>query len=121
MSYSRNAVLAALLLAGSAGAALAHSYPKTSTPAPGSAVQTAPGAVVIEFTEELEPRFSSLKVFNAHHQEVDKRDAHLAADDAKHFSVDLAPLPPGTYTVVWHATSTDTHKTHGHYHFTVAQ
>jgi copper resistance protein C len=33
--------------------------------------------------------------------------------------VDLPRLPPGTYTVVWHVTSVDTHKTEGRFDFTV--
>jgi len=28
-------------------------------------------------------------------------------------------LPPGIYTVIWHVTSIDTHKTEGRYQFTV--
>jgi copper resistance protein C len=34
--------------------------------------------------------------------------------------VTLPKLPPGTYTVNWHVTSVDTHKTEGNYTFTVA-
>lgn len=119
-----------LHLAGMAGAAclllsavpaLAHSFPKTESPAANSTVATAPEAVTIEFTEALEPHFSSLHVLNAQHHRVDRNDAHLAPNDAKRFSVDLQALPPGTYTVVWHATSVDTHKTHGSYRFTVGK
>lgn len=102
------------------GLASAHSFPKTESPAAGSTVHTAPTAVTINFTEALEPRFSSLSVLDAHGTRVDKNDAHAAANDAKRFTVDLKPLPPGTYTVVWHATSVDTHKTQGRYHFIVA-
>ena len=34
--------------------------------------------------------------------------------------MELPKLTPGTYTVNWHVTSVDTHKTEGNYKFTVA-
>ncbi len=33
--------------------------------------------------------------------------------------VALPKLPNGVYTVVWHVTSVDTHKTEGRYQFTI--
>jgi len=33
--------------------------------------------------------------------------------------VPLKPLPPGTYTVDWHALSVDTHTTQGHFTFEI--
>ena len=33
----------------------------------------------------------------------------------------IPALPPGTYTVIWHVTSVDTHKTKGSFKFTVKQ
>jgi len=41
-------------------------------------------------------------------------------DDPRQLSVPLKPMTPGTYTVEWHATSVDTHKTEGHFSFTLA-
>ncbi len=113
-------MIAVALLALSAGPALAHSFPKTAQPAAGSTVKNAPSEVVILFTEALEPKFSSLQVFDAQNHEVDTGNAHVDPSDAKRFSVGLKPLPPGPYKVVWHATSVDTHKTQGSYTFTVA-
>ena len=40
-------------------------------------------------------------------------------DDGRVLSVKLKPLPPGVYAVEWHVTSVDTHKTEGHFTFTV--
>jgi methionine-rich copper-binding protein CopC len=99
--------------------ALAHSLPKSSTPAAGSTLPAAPAEVVIMFSEPLEPRFSSLQVKDADGNRVDDGPAHTAPGDATRFSVGLKPLPPGTYKVIWHATSVDTHKTEGSYDFTV--
>ena len=114
------AIFAATALLASTGVVIAHSFPKTAEPAAGSTVPSAPTAVVIHFTEALEPQFSSLQVFDAQGHRVDQKDAHVAPHDAKRFGVELKPLTPGTYKVVWHATSVDTHKTRGSYTFTVA-
>jgi methionine-rich copper-binding protein CopC len=35
--------------------------------------------------------------------------------------VPVKKLAAGTYTVIWHVTSVDTHKTQGKFQFTVAQ
>jgi len=120
MFRSPIAIVVSTLLFASPAPALAHAFPTTTNPAVGSTLKTAPTEVVINFTEELEPRFSSIEVLNAAGSRVDKNDAHLAPNDAKRFIVDLSQLPPGTYKVVWHATSIDTHKTQGSFTFTVA-
>ena len=43
----------------------------------------------------------------------------VAQDDGRVLSVKLKPLLPGSYSVEWHVTSVDTHKTEGHFTFTV--
>jgi hypothetical protein len=113
-------IFAAAALLASPGAVLAHSFPRTAEPAAGSTVPSALTAVVINFTEALEPHFSGLQVFDTQGHQVDKKDAHVDPHDSKRFSVDLTSLTAGTYKVVWHATSVDTHKTQGSYTFTVA-
>jgi methionine-rich copper-binding protein CopC len=40
-------------------------------------------------------------------------------NDRRVLSVKLKTLPPGIYSVEWHVTSVDTHKTEGHFTFTV--
>ena len=111
------AILALLALAGTASA---HAFLKTAAPAVGSQVQQPPGEVAITFTEGVEPKFSSISVKSAAGQTVDTGAPHLEGGDTV-LAVALKPLQPGTYTVVWHATATDTHKTEGHYNFTVTQ
>jgi hypothetical protein len=76
--------------------------------------------VVITFTQAIEPRYATIEVTNANHQRVDDGESHLAGSDAKRLGVPLQPLPPATYTVVWRATSVDTHNTEGSSQFTVA-
>ena len=62
-----------ILLAGSARLE-AHAFLKDADPGVGSTVQTSPNEVRIRFTENIEPAFSSIQVFDASGKEVDKRD-----------------------------------------------
>ncbi len=117
MTMTRIVPLAACL-ALLASQASAHAFLKTAVPEVGSTVTQSPSQVVINFTEGVEPRFSSITVENAQGKPVATGAAHLAGGDT-HLALDIKPLPPGTYTVVWHATATDTHKTQGHFTFTV--
>jgi methionine-rich copper-binding protein CopC len=100
--------------------ALAHAFLTTAIPAVGSTVATSPSEVDCNFTEALEPSFSTLEVQNAAGARVDTGKMHLAAGDAKRMVIGVQHLPAGTYTVTWHATSVDTHHTAGHFNFTVA-
>jgi methionine-rich copper-binding protein CopC len=110
--------MAALVLC--ASRASAHAFLRTATPAVGGTVREAPAQVVIDFTEDVEPGFSTIAVQDADGARVDTGAVHLAGGPA-HLAVGLKPLPPGPYTVVWHATSTDTHRTEGRYSFTVGR
>jgi methionine-rich copper-binding protein CopC len=100
--------------------AQAHAFLDTADPTVGATVKVAPHAVTLTFTEGLEPRFSSIMVEDSNGQRVDLGDAHTAGEDPTHFAVGLKPLLPGSYKVLWRATSVDTHKTNGSYSFTVA-
>ncbi len=112
------AVIAASLCL--SGGAFAHAHLRNATPAVGSTSPAAPSEVGLSFTEGLEPRFSTIEVRDKSGQRVDAGDPHLATDDNKHFSIGLKPLTPGAYTVIWHVTSVDTHKTEGTFQFIVA-
>jgi methionine-rich copper-binding protein CopC len=113
------ALVAVLSLAG-AGAALAHADLASADPAAGATVKTAPTEISITFTEEVEPKFSSIQVLDAGGKRVDEGAAHTAADNEKLLSIGLKPLAPGIYKVIWHATAADdSHKTKGNYEFTV--
>jgi methionine-rich copper-binding protein CopC len=100
------------------GTADAHAFLVTADPAAGAVLKTPPTAVTILFTEALEPSFSSLTVSDDSGTRVDLDDAHTLGDGTR-YAVGLKPLKPGSYKVVWHATSVDTHKTSGRYEFTV--
>lgn len=102
------------------GLAHAHARLRQAEPPVGGTVHAAPAQVDLTFSEAVEPRFSTVAVTNAAGAKVDKGDLHIVAGDGKHLAVSLEALQPGTYTVDWHATSVDTHKTEGSFTFTVA-
>ena len=98
--------------------ASAHAFLNTASPGVGSTVSTPPREVTINFSEGVEPIFSTIVVTDAAGERVDTGKPHLAGGDA-HLAVALKPLAPGAYNVTWHATATDTHKTQGSFGFTV--
>ncbi len=99
-------------------AAWAHAFLAHATPAAGSQTRTAPPAVTLTFSEAVEPRFSTIEVRDPAGTRVDSGAAHPDGG-GKTLSIRLPPLAAGQYTVIWHATSVDTHQTEGRYTFTV--
>jgi copper resistance protein C len=99
----------------------AHAFLERAEPAVGSTVQGSPGEVRVLFTEKIEPALSSLRVFDVSGKEVDKRDVHLDRSNHALLHVSLLPLKAGTYKVVWHAVSVDTHVTNGSFRFQVVR
>ncbi len=114
---SRGAQAVALLVV--AQIAFAHAIPKIQQPGPGATV-AAPKEVEIEFTESLEPTFSSMYVTTEAGTQVTTHKSTIDLDDKKHMRVALPDLQPGgVYTVQWKAFAADGHRTQGHYNFTV--
>jgi copper resistance protein C len=111
------AVLTTALLA--ASEAQAHAFLDHASPAVGSSVPAPPSAVTMWFTQQLEPAFTTASVANASGDAVDAGPAAVDPQNPTELKVPLKPLPPGTYTVSWHALSVDTHTTQGHFSFTV--
>jgi copper resistance protein C len=113
--------LVALLFLAIQSSAWAHAFLDHADPKVGSTVAKSPAVIKIWFTQELEPVFSSVKVQDAQGKQVDKKDMHLDDKDKTLMIVSLPSLPNGTYTVIWHAVSVDTHRTQGSFKFTVNQ
>jgi methionine-rich copper-binding protein CopC len=99
--------------------AFGHAFLDKSEPGVGSTVTAAPTEVKIAFTDDVNAKESSIQVTNGAGKEVDKQDLHLEEGRTDTLVVSLKPLPPGTYTVSWHAMCPDGHKTEGSFEFTV--
>jgi methionine-rich copper-binding protein CopC len=97
----------------------AHAFFQQAEPGVGSTVQASPNEIKIRFTEKIEPAFSKIQVFAESGKEVDKRDVHLDHSDPALLMVSLPKLGTGTYKVIWHVVSIDTHVTEGNFSFHV--
>jgi copper resistance protein C len=110
--------VATLLAALASTAALAHAFLDHAEPRVGSTVPSAPRELVLFFTQNLEPAFSSVEVSDASGARVDLGKPSISASSMR---VGLKPLPPGTYRVRWQVLSVDTHTTEGSFTFHVKQ
>jgi copper resistance protein C len=113
------AVFAAAVVLG-APVVHAHAFLDHASPAVGSSLPSAPASVTMWFTQQLEPAFTTATVTDGSGNNVDSGAAQVDPKDPTELRVLLKPLPPGTYTVAWHALSVDTHTTQGHFTFEVA-
>ncbi|KVC26223.1 copper resistance protein CopC [Burkholderia pseudomultivorans] len=108
-----------VLAATVSSAAFAHAHVASSDPAANAALAAAPAAVTIDFTETLEPAFSSIVVVDGDGKTVSDGRARIDAANRKRMTVPLAALGAGAYTVKWVAVATDGHRTQGAYGFSV--
>lgn len=122
-SLRRTSPLAALLLlALLVRDASAHANLLRAEPAPNSAHPTPPTAVVLWFSEPLEPAASGILLLDGSGQPVTPATATVDPADAAIMRLALPPLQPGLYTVAWHTLSTvDGHVTRGVYPFVVGE
>jgi methionine-rich copper-binding protein CopC len=102
-------------------AAFAHAQLRSAAPAAGSTLATSPAEVVVNFSETLEPAFSSLAVRDSGGKRVDKADSHVDQGDKTTMRVSLPPLAQGAYTVEWRAVTADTHRVGGTFMFRVGE
>lgn len=111
--------VALAFVAGAATAAQAHAHLDHATPAVGSTVSPAPKEVVLWFSEALEPAFSTIEVQDGKGAAVQASKSRVDPKQRTQMNVRLKHLAPGTYKVLWHALSVDTHRTQGSFSFTV--
>src|SRR5450759_3289075 len=109
-----------IVLAGAARVE-AHAFLKDAQPTVGSTVASSPNEVRIRFTENIEPAFSTIQVFDASGKQVDKRDMHLDRSDHALLHVSLPQLGAGSYKVVWRVVSVDKHVTNGSFTFRIVR
>ncbi len=117
---TRRAVFAILLLLGWPGAAFAHAFLVRAVPAAGTTVGHAPPRLVLRFTEAVVPHFCRVRLRGPDGRLVPLGPPRAARGHRRVLVVRLPPLTPGRYAVTWHAVSTDTHRTHGAFAFTLA-
>lgn len=96
----------------------AHAFLDHAEPRVGSKTATAPREVVLFYTQNLEPAFSSVEVSDANGTRVDLGKPKISASTMR---ISVKPLPPGTYRVRWQVLSVDTHTTEGNFTFQVGQ
>jgi copper resistance protein C len=109
-------VVSLLLAPPSLSAARAHAFLDHASPLVGSTVSAAPHEVALTFTQNLEPAFSSVEVLDGSGARVDQGKAAVSGNT---MHIGLKALSPGTYRVLWHALSVDTHTTEGSFTFHV--
>jgi copper resistance protein C len=110
-------VLLFLTVLGGSATAQAHAFLDHASPAVGSTEASSPGTVTLYFTESLEPKFSGAEIHAAGGGRVD----HGASVSGNMMRVSVGNLTPGSYSVTWHVTSVDTHKTQGSFSFRVGK
>ncbi|WP_431323962.1 copper homeostasis periplasmic binding protein CopC [Rhizobium sp. YTU87027] len=118
-TLSRLVALSTVAILGFAGQALAHAHLTETVPADEATVAASPAELDLHFSEELNIKFSGVKITGPDKAVVKTGDAMLM-DEGKTLMVPLPEtLGPGAYAVEWHVLSTDGHKTNGTYGFTV--
>jgi len=108
----------ALLTLSAGTAARAHAFLDHAEPRVGNKVASPPHEVTLWFTQKLEPAFSSVTVTNASGARVDSGKPRISGNQ---MSVPLRASGAGTYHVIWHVLSVDTHTTEGNFTFQVGQ
>jgi methionine-rich copper-binding protein CopC len=117
--FARTVGVAAIVALGLTAPAFAHAHLKSAYPAVNSVVTTAPTELDLTFTEGVNLKFTGVKLIGPDKKAVAIGDGMLMGGDAMFMVPISGTLAAGVYTVVWHALSTDGHKTNGTYTFTV--
>ncbi|CAH0649571.1 copper homeostasis periplasmic binding protein CopC [Pseudomonas juntendi] len=98
--------------------AFAHAHLKSETPAADSTVK-APTELRLVFSEGVEEKFTKVEITTGGAAVSVKSIATDPSDKKTLIVTPEQPLAAGQYEVQWHAVSVDTHKSEGHYAFTV--
>jgi len=113
-------IIVALACFGTAVPAFAHAHLKHAVPPVGSTVSPGPTILKLSFSEGIELAFSKVEIAMDDGMTVQPASVALDPNDPTVIIVTFStPLDPGQYAVTWHVVSVDTHKTQGHYTFSV--
>jgi methionine-rich copper-binding protein CopC len=96
-----------------------HASLVRSSPARRATLTTAPDRVQLWFNEAVEPKFSTVSVWDAAGQQVDLGDAHVEPEEPGRLTVGLKPLGRGTYRVRFRVLSVDGHVVESEFPFTL--
>lgn len=111
---SRSLLLAAVLALLLIRSAEAHASLVRSIPTAGALLETAPNELVLEFSEELDPSFSTVQLINGTNQVVDAGPGVIDPAAPRVLRLALGELPKDSYIVVWKVRSAvDAHITRG--------
>ncbi len=111
-----------LLLAWPGGLVSAHAQLQRSSPPFGAVLTTAPSEVELEFTETIDPGFSTIQLVDSMNMVIVKGPAEMVSGNLYAMRLPLPPLPDGIYSAVWKARSTqDGHVTNGSVSFSVGK
>jgi len=98
----------------------AHALLLRSNPQANAVLKQAPVQVELFFSESVEAKLSTIKVYDTNGNEVDVGDVRVDLADPTRMTVSLHSLNDGVYTVTWKAVSaTDGHQTSGTFSFAV--
>jgi copper transport protein len=103
--------------------ALAHASLLRSEPAQGSVLAAPPEEIVLEFTEALDPSFTTVELRDINSAVIVQGPGEIDADDDLILRLAIpSDLPDGTYVAVWRARSlVDGHVTVGSVGFSVGE
>lgn len=115
---------AGLSLAGVLGTAspvAAHAILDSSSPTASTVLAQAPGEIALDFSEPVEERFASIRLFEAGEsdREIDVDTPRRLSTDSSSLVATIPPIPDGLYVVVWRVTSADGHPVRGAFPFEV--
>lgn len=99
------------------GTTLAHTQLSSSAPADNATLATAPEHLELTFSTDV--RLTALSLVDSAGTSYELGALPTATQRA--FSVTLARLPAGAYSVAWRAVGADTHVVSGEIHFSIAQ
>ena len=119
LARRRRLAVAALGLVLLATPAWPHASLVRSSPARRATLTSAPDRVQLWFNEAIEPKFSSVSVWDGAGQRVDLEDARVEPDDPKRLTVGLKPLGRGAYRVRFRVLSVDGHVVESEFPFTL--
>jgi copper transport protein len=114
-------VLAVLALMVGASAVGAHAALESTSPAAGSALETAPDEIVLTFNEPVELDLGGVRVYDSEREQVvDGTDASVSGG-GRVVTVPVDDLGEDAYVVTWRATSADSHPISGAFSFRVGE